>query len=515
MTLRTLERPPVKPAPVLMEPDERGFPSHQQISYTKLGHHRGNPRLWLEGMRLDKVGFAPGTKFRVDLDLVNRQVRLKIDPCGDRTVSQRQKVLDSGEVRRTPIVDVAGEGLAEVLGEGARVRAMLRGGEIVFDLHPADLAREQREKFTRDELAKGQISEATLCAGGGVSTLALKHGLEKGGIDTRVDWIVDREGAYLELAAQNNPAITNDTRLYEAALEEIDIDALSQVTALQVSLPCTGHSVAGKAKRGLNQAEDHPTDALAVYGLLRILEAVNPSIVVSENVVQARESASYALVRAYLSAQGYTISEAILDGNDAGTIENRSRWWFTAISNGLAQGYSMESLPEQPRLYETVGDVLQPVASGDPMWRSFDYLTTKAARDAAAGKNFQRQLVSEQSQTVGTIGRGYQKARSTEPFLNRADGMQRLFTPVEHARLKGIPENLVEGASATLGHEVLGQSILFGHAVAIGEGLAEHLKSLPPLQSLPRYRRDPVTLAIDFNAAEPAEDEPESPSMAP
>lgn len=504
MTLRSLPRSAPKPAPVLMERGERGFPAHSQISYTKLGQHRGAPRLWLEGMRLDRCGFEPGTKFRVDLDLVNRQVRLKVDANGDRTVSQRQRVLDGGGVRRTPIVDVAGSALTDVLGEGARVRAILAAGEIVFDLHPADLAREVREKRTREHLAEGRLTEATLCTGGGVSTLALQDGLESRGIDTRVDWVVDRDGRYLDLASENNPAITPETRLYEAALEEVDTAALTPVDVLQASLPCTGHSVAGKAKRGLNQAEDHPTDALAVYGLLRILEAVNPSVVVSENVVQARDSASYALVRAYLAAQGYSISEAILDGNDAGTIEDRSRWWFCAISNGLAEGFDMEQLPPQPRMHAKLGDVLEHVAADDPRWRSYDYLVDKAARDAAAGKGFQRQLVTPDSTSVGTIGRGYQKARSTEPFLVRDDGLQRLLSPIEHARVKGIPEQLVDGASATLAHEVLGQSILYGHAKAIGEGLAEHFLPLTPIEQLPRYRRNPVTLDLDFTSAEDA-----------
>lgn len=504
MSLRPLSRSPARPVPVLMERGDRGFPAHQQVSYTKLGQHRGAPRLWLEGMRLDRCGFDPGAKFRVDLDLVNRQVRLKIDPQGDRTVSQRQRVLDSGEVRRTPIVDVAGGALADVLGEGARVRAILAAGEIVFDLHPADLAREIREKRTREHLAEGRLTEATLCAGGGVSTLALQDGLESRGIESRVDWVVDREGRYLDLASENNPAITPETRLYEAALEEVDTAALTPVDLVNVSLPCTGHSPAGKAKRGLNQAEDHPTDALAVYGLLRILEAVNPSVVVSENVVQARESASYALVRAYLAAQGYSISEAILDGDDAGSIENRSRWWLCAISNGLAEGFDMAQLPAQPRLHATLGDVLEPVESDDPRWRSYDYLAEKAVRDAANGKGFKRQLVTPDATQVGTVGRHYCKARSTEPFLVREDGLQRLFTPVEHARIKGIPEQLVDGASATLAHEVLGQSILYGHAKAIGEGLAEHFLPLTPIERLPRYRRNPVTLDLDFTSAEDA-----------
>lgn len=184
------------------------------------------------------------------------------------------------------------------------------------------------------------------------------------------------------------------------------------------------------------------------------------------------------LVRAYLKEQGYVISESILDASQAGTIEDRRRWWFCAVSRGLAEGYSMADLPPQPRRFATLGKALESISDDDSRWKAYDYLAEKAARDAAAGKGFKRQLVSESSTQVGTIGRGYAKARSTEPFLTREDGLQRLLTPVEHARVKGIPEQLVDGASATLAHEALGQSILYGHAVGIGQSLGEHLKQV-------------------------------------
>lgn len=448
---------------------------HRQISYTKLKRNRGVPRLWMEALRLADIGFEPGVRYLVELDVVERQVRLKVAPNGDRRVSRRTL----GD-RVKPLIEVTGESLADVLGEGARVRAVLSPGEIVFALHPADRAREEREARMRAHVAVGMVSEATVCAGAGVSTWALAEGLESVGLKTVVEWVIDRDGRYLDVAVQNNPAITPETVLYEASLEEVDTAALKSVDIVQASLPCTGHSVAGKAKRGMSVAEAHPTDALAVYGLLRILEAVNPSVVVSENVVAAADSASYMLIKAYLVAQGYVIAERMLDGADAGTIEDRKRWWFVAVSRGLVGAFaeSMAQLPEQPRPYVYLSDAMECICDSDPRWREYAYLDAKATRDAAAGKNFSRQLVTGVATRIGTVGRGYSKARSTEPFVSHEDGRQRLLTPVEHARVKGVPEELVAGVSCTLAHEVLGQSILFGHAVAIGGALAQHLKGV-------------------------------------
>lgn len=452
---------------------------HKQITYTKLGTTKGAPRLWLESLRLAACGFTAGARYAVTLDLDARRVILRTDATGDRMVSSRRRQLASGEERLTPIIDIANASLRDAFTEGQRIRAVLAAGEITFDLAPVEIAKEARETRLRANLAGGTLQEATLCTGGGVSTWALKEGLAEAGVQAHVDWVVDRDGRYLEVASQNNPALTERTRLYEASLEEVETAALTPVDILQVSLPCTGHSNSGKAKRKLRAAEEHPTDALAVYGLLRILEAVQPSIVVSENVAQAAGSASYAIIRAYLLAQGYNITERVLTGDDAGTIEHRDRYWLCAISSGLdAAEFDLDAIQPEPRRYATLGDLMEPVSADDPAWKDFAYLDTKAERDAAAGKGFARQFVDATSTRVGTIGRGYAKARSTEPFICRADGKQRLLTPVEHARAKGIPERLVANTSATLAHEVLGQSILWPHALSIGRAIANHLRAL-------------------------------------
>lgn len=81
------------------------------------------------------------------------------------------------------------------------------------------------------------------------------------------------------------------------------------------------------------------------------------------------------------------------------------------------------------------------------------------------------------STSVGTIGRGYSKARSTEPFLAHPvdQGLSRLFTAVEHARLKGIPESLVAGVSETTAHEILGQSVIYPVFEAVGKAIGQSL----------------------------------------
>ncbi|MGH8156589.1 MAG: DNA cytosine methyltransferase [Rhodanobacter sp.] len=445
-----------------------------QVSYTKVGEHRGQRRLWLEGGRLAAAGFEAGTRYHVVFDVDTRTIALEINPAGDRQVSGRRRV---GQERPTPILDLAGADVTDIVGEAGSVRALLSKGRIVFSLHPRDVAKAEREARVREHVKEGFVTEGTLCAGAGIATLGVATGIEESGLLSRVEWIVDRERKYLEVAATNNPAVTSETKIYEASLEELEPALIGRVDVLQVSLPCTGHSKSGKAKRGLAHAEDHPTDALVVFGALRLMDAVQPSVVISENVTDAANSATYALFRAYLKDAGYQVFEKVMDEKNAGTIERRERWWFVAISDGLAPGFDLAALPSRARQYRVLGDALERLPADDPQWRRHDYLDVKQERDEAAGKGFRRQFVHEESEVVGTVTKGYSKRRSTDPFVQREDGMERLLTPTEHARVKGIPEGIVDGLSDTTAHEVLGQSILLPHAQILGKAIGQHLQA--------------------------------------
>jgi len=75
-------------------------------------------------------------------------------------------------------------------------------------------------------------------------------------------------------------------------------------------------------------------------------------------------------------------------------------------------------------------------------------------------------------------------------MIVREDGKERLLTPVEHCRVKGIPENLVKGVFKTTAHEVIGQSILFNHCVGILMMVAEGIfKSISDPGIRPRPSR--------------------------
>lgn len=443
-----------------------------QIGYSKLTDHRGNKRLWLEGLRLGKNGFTKGTKYTAHFNAETRSIALVVNPAGDRVVSGRKR---KGQTDYTPIIDICCPEVEKVTQGATRIRAEFFDGAINITIHHEDKAKEDREERTIKNVQADRVTEGALCVGAGIASAALHQGLELGGLSSSIEWVIDREGKYLQVAVDNNPAITDDTQIIQASLEEIEPELLGPVDILQVSLPCTGHSKAGKSKNKIDRAEQHTNDATSAWGLMAVIRAVNPSIIVSENVVEAENSATYELIKAELIRRGYVVHSAVLNETHAGTLEKRSRWWFVAISAGLNL-FNLENMHPLQKVHKVLGDVLEPVAHDSKMWAANQYLKDKAITDKAAGKGFARQLVDATSEVVGTIGRHYNKRRSTEPFVSRADGMERLLTPGEHAKVKGIDPAMVSGVCATTAHEVLGQSILWGHAQLIGQRIAEGLQ---------------------------------------
>ena len=443
---------------------------YRQHTYSAISEQRGVKRLWLQGLRLSECGFDRGKRYRVDYNADRNEISLVLCDNGNRMVSGRKR-----GTRVDPIVDICNADVVRFAGNSSRVRADFQSGLIVFSISHLDRKRDERETRFRDELERGSLSKGSVCAGIGMASAALHEGLAQAGVGSQVVWLADRSRKYLQVACDNNAAVTSRTKLFEATLEELEPELLDPVSILQASLPCTGHSPAGKAKNKIANAESHRTDATAVFGLMKIVEAVQPAVIVSEQVIPGRSSATYTLIKSMLTVLDYIIHEIDLGPEQSGAIESRRRYWFVAVSKGLDE-LDLETIPAFDRKYETLGELLEPVADDDRLWSENEYLKKKQVRDEAAGRGYaQRQLLTGEARQIGTAGRGYQKRRSSEPFLTRADGMERLLTPLELCRAHGAPESLIENTVDGVAYESLGQGIDWHQAVGIGRVIARDL----------------------------------------
>lgn len=80
------------------------------------------------------------------------------------------------------------------------------------------------------------------------------------------------------------------------------------------------------------------------YYFLSAVTALNPSIVVIENVVPYSSTASMAVIRSVLSSRGYVLEETILDASQHGCIEDRQRLCVIARTPGAMETAVLETL---------------------------------------------------------------------------------------------------------------------------------------------------------------------------
>lgn len=456
---------------------------------TKIGESRGVARVWLEGQKLLRAGVKVGTHYAVRENRAAK--KLELVPCDDRdrcktfTVSRRER---NGVI--LPLLEIRTAVLQEVFAAAEKVRVVVRLGRILITQVDKDHQVEERLLRLRNKLRKSEpLAVCSLFHGGGVLDRAIHTGLLRSGVGSFVQVGIELEGQYLDASLRNNTmlwtdesiAICSDVRNVRRGPE------IPRCDVVVAGIPCTGASRSGKAKNKLSATEDHPSAGALFLDFLEFVRFTNPALAIIENVPDYLNSTSMLVIRSALASLGYRLFECILDGGKFGALENRSRMAVVAYTEGAFSELSEQSLLPVRTKETALQDVLEDISDDDPRWKAFDYLRDKEERDLAAGKNFQRQLLTAQSASCGCLGRGYAKARSTEPFLvhpTRPE-LSRLFTAREHARLKTVPEDMIEGVSETIAHEILGQSVIFAAfealAAAVGRLLSVHVCEELPL----------------------------------
>jgi len=426
----------------------------------KVGNNRGAPRVWLEGLQTERAGFTPGARY--DVVVQGQTVVLQANPDGSRVVSSKT----IGE-RANPVIDLNSRELLAVFDGMAAIRVAVKKGEIYLVPLASELKKQERYKRLREKLENGEaLASGSLAHGGGILAHAVHTGLKSAGIETELKFANEIRPELLDHAAEHNDAWNENTVPLAAPLQELAFDErgmahIPKLEVLEFGLPCSGHSVAGLAKKGHGIPEAHEHVGHLVVPALMIVNKTNPALIIMENVVNYSTSASAAILRNQLRDLGYTLHERILNGKEWGALENRDRWCAVAVTHGIQ--FDFDQLMPPKSLPRQLGDILEPVPLDDPSWSSMQGLKDKQERDIAEGKGFRMQVYDESAESIGTIGKGYKKNRSTEPKIKNSENPEllRLLTPTEHARVKNIPSHLIEGLSATEAHAVLGQSIIY------------------------------------------------------
>ena len=443
------------------------------IINSKLGENRGKKRIWIEGRKLLREGYEVGSRY--DVELEQGKVQLRPTPQGKYTISKRTR---NGVT--LPIIDVNLQELSEIFDGVEMLRIQLTKGKIVVSAHFSHDKRLRREERLRAKLRSNtKLDIASFFHGGGVLERSIHTGFSDVSIDSRIAVCNEIESKYLEQSLKANAFMfDDDSIIIESPIELIDRTKQPQeVDWFTAGIPCTGASKSGRTKNKLEFAESHDSAGACFFSTLAMIEALNPSGICLENVTEYANTASMVVIRSVLTSLGYRVTETVLDGNDFGSLERRKRLCVIALSDGIAD-LSLDEIKPVKTKELHINEILEPISLDSDRYREFDYLAKKEARDKAAKKGFSRQLLTGTESFCGVIGKDYAKCRSTEPFLLHPDGVRsRLFTVREHCALKGIPEDMIEGLSDTIAHQVLGQSVIYPAFQAVARHVGSHLST--------------------------------------
>lgn len=463
------------------------------IATTRLASDkRGNPRIWIEGRKLKAAGFLPQSRYRMTIDADARRIVLALDEQGDRTVSRRKR-----RGNEDPIIDIANAGALSSFEGIETLRIDFTKGTLTIEPSAVEARRQRREMRTKARLDSHlPLRAGSVSTGLGVLSHAIHEGLAHAGKISELAFSVEIDQEYQDLCAARNPAWHADTVAINMPLQEFAFDRdaigrIEEVDILEAGIPCTAHSIAGRSKKKLAMPEHDPVAGHLVVGFLAIVAATNPSVVLVENVPQYADSASFSILCNQLREWQYDVAHVILKGEDFDCLEHRHRMALLATSRGMKADI-LSAIETDGKGELTVGDILEDIPADSDAWSEMRYLKDKETRDRIAGKGFRMQILGPEDTKVGTIGRGYAKIRSTEPKLRHPTdpSLLRQFTPVEHARIKGIPEEMVEGLGITTAHEMLGQSIVAAPfralGVAIGMELGKWGEGAGPVEAVPQ-----------------------------
>lgn len=461
--------------------------SLQGMEIRKIGTNKGRPRLWIEGAQASRAGFLPGTKISVTLDEEKCMLTLEANESGERVVSKKT-VRD----RDVPVIDINNESLL-----GIFVKMGLTAVRIVVQLRRIfvlPIASEVRAKERLDRLKSKLENDEPLLMGSfssgiGILDRAAHTGLEGAGICTRLAVANEIREDCMEHAVEHNPVFDAQTILLTAPMQEVVFDnwvmsRLPKLDGMVIGIPCSGASNAGRTKRKLEHPESHPDVGHLVVPFLAAVAQTSPSFVAIECVPGWLNTASAAIARSMLRDLGYVVHETVLNAADWNMLEHRERMCIVAVTQGIEFSFDLVERPEP--LARKLGEIMDTVAPDDKCWSALTYLKDKQERDEAAGKGFKMTIVNEESPKVPTLNKTLAKRQSTGTFLQHPENpyLLRIPTVREHARCKGIWEDLVEGVTQTFGHEICGQAVSVPPFVSVFNALGRALQSFKQAASI-------------------------------
>ncbi|MDO9178666.1 MAG: DNA cytosine methyltransferase [Agitococcus sp.] len=447
----------------------------QTYTTASVGNHRGAPRVWLQGANPARAGFTPGSTYRIEEGPDYLVLQLTLE--GDKVVSKK---LENGVW--IPVIDLNSQKMLDRFKAFGALRIIMMEGEIWMCPLASDKRKQTRLQRLRKKLQENKpIAMGGIAYGLGVLDHALHAGMEEEGLKTELGFANEVRPELIDQAQEYNSTFTATTQALIGPMQEIAFDEktmarVKQVDVLAAGLPCSGASLAGRAKRKLSHPEDHPLVGHLVVAGLAFIAKVNPAMFVLENVPAYQNTASSSILRNQLRDWGYDVHEREFLATEWGDLEKRNRWCMVAVTPGIP--FDFAEMQPEPFVVRSLSDVLEKPEAVVDRWSEMPGLKAKLERDRADGKGFEMQIYTGEESHINTLTKGITKNRSTDPKIQHPENkdLLRIPTAKEHALCKGVPLELITGLAQTPAHEMLGQGICYKPFKALGVYIAKCLK---------------------------------------
>lgn len=362
-------------------------------------------------------------------------VRLRPTVLADNHVSSR---ISGGQKR--PIIDIANRRSLGPLVDFAEVKIAASFRQI--DVTPSTRAFHIRRRLH----ATPPFKTIEVFAGGGTLSAA---------IEASPDFCliagVEIEPKYADVWQRAHPGAT----LVQADVRRLHPSDFPAHDVLIASIPCTSHSMLGRAKKSLAGKPELGDTGDLYLSICEVVAHSLPLACLFENVAAFASSLAGRSLAHHLQNIGYHVEEAILDPiNEWNEPQDRKRWVLTAM---LKPGFKLQ--PPGIAYRGTAADFLdapdeQDAVDAERIARSIAALRRHNLRHAKLGHGFGFKTINRDSVKVPTLVRSYHKI-NTGPFVETPYG-PRLLRKHEAERIMGSHVHCDHYATAI---EILGQGV--------------------------------------------------------
>jgi DNA (cytosine-5)-methyltransferase 1 len=403
------------------------------LSFHNLGVNRGSPRVWLESKRLSALGFNTGDLFTVDARACS--VVLLASPQGTHQVAKRQA---GGGVR--PIIDLANLALLAPLSRWEEIKVSGSSGRL--EIAPSVRA------FTiqRRHASRSPWNTLEVFAGGGTLSAAISQHPDFNLV------------AGVEIAprfADVWQAMHRDALLIQADVRHIHPTEYPSHEILVAAIPCTSHSMLGRAKKSLKEKPELGDSGDLFLCIASLVATHLPMACIFENVPSFGTALAGQTLVHHLKQLGYHIAQTVLDPYGRwNEPQDRKRWLLVAT---LREGFEIR--PPNAPFTGDLSSILDVPSEQDRIDSariagSIEALRRHRERHRALGHGFGFSTINQNSTRVPTIVRSYHKI-NVGPFVETAFGL-RLLRKHEVEKLMGCEIDCSHYATAI---EILGQGV--------------------------------------------------------